>query len=450
LGRRVAAIAIAAAWGATAAGATAQTIPPLPVETATLDNGLEVIVSTDTSAPIVAVNLRYAVGSGHEPAGRTGFAHLFEHLLFEETENLEDGELDRMITEAGGVVNGRTNTDRTEYTELVPSHHLERVLWTHAERMRRLRVSPELFERQRDIVKEERRLRIENQPYGEAQITLDTLAHDYAPYDHSVIGSMVDLDAAGVEDVRGFYDQWYRPNNARLVVVGHATMAEVLPMVERWFGAFERGPDPTPLPDAGPAAPPRTDGPRRAELEDGLALLPLVYLNYPIAGEGHPDVASLRVLGQILGGGDSSRLTRALVREARVASQIVSQIVVRSGPGLFVAGALAKTGVQAEVVERALVAEVERVATEGVTEEELRKAVDQLRILEVAELVSVPGKAVAIHAAREVYGDPSALGRGLDAITRVTVEEVRRVAARYLVEANRTVVVAGPPSGGDR
>lgn len=432
------------------ASQTPSTIPPIPVETATLANGLEVIVSTDTSAPIVAVNLRYAVGSGHEMPGRTGFAHFFEHLLFEGTENLEDGELDRMVTEAGGVVNGRTNTDRTEYIELVPSHHLERVLWTHAERMRRLRVSTELFERQREIVKEERRLRIENQPYGEAQITLDTLAHDYAPYDHAVIGSMADLNAASVDDVRAFYDRWYRPNNARLVVVGHTTMAEVLPIVERWFGEFDRGPDPTPLPDPGAAAPPRADGPRRAALEDRLALLPLVYLNYPIPGEGHPDIAAIRVLGQILGGGQSSRLSRSLVRERQVASQVVSQVAVRHGPGLFIAGALANSGVETSGVEAAIVAEVERVAAGGVSESELRKAIDQLRIIEISALSSVSGKAEAIHAAREIHGDPAAIGRGLDAIAAVTAEDVRRVAGRYLVEANRTVVVAAPPTGEER
>lgn len=358
---------------------------------------------------------------------------------------MADGELDRMISAAGGVVGGRTNTDRTEYTELVPSHHLERVLWTHAERMRRLVVDEEHFRRQREIVKEERRLRVDNSPYGQAQITIDTLAQDYPPYTHSVIGSMADLDAASVTEVRDFYDRWYRPGNATLVVVGDTSMDEVLPMVRRWFGAFERGPGPDPLPP--PPTTPRTDGERRAELEDPLAQLPLTYVAWNAPPAGHSDVAALSVLVRILGVGESSRLHRALVAERGVANQVLGQLETRLGPGLFLLGALSGPGVDPTATEAALIAEVERLAAEGPSAVEVEKARNQLRITRVAELLTVAGRASAIQEARAVRGDPAAVNADLLELERVTPAEVREVARRWLAAQNRTVVVARPAGG---
>lgn len=450
--RAIAVIALAAGplVGPLAGPLGAQTPSPasilIPVEEAVLGNGLRVIVSTDRSAPIVAVNLRYEVGSGHEPPGRSGFAHLFEHLLFEETENLADGELDRMISAAGGVVNGRTNTDRTEYTEVVPAHHLERVLWTHAERMRRLVVDEEHFLRQREIVKEERRLRVDNSPYGEAQITVDTLAQDYLPYTHSVIGSMADLDAASVAEVRDFYDRWYRPNNATLVVVGDASLDEVLAYVQRWFGEFERGPDPVPLPP--PPTSPRSDGERRAEMEDRLAQLPLTYVAWNVPPAGHPDIAALSVLSRILGSGESARLYRGLVVERGIANQILGQLETRRGPGLFLLGALSGPAVDPTETEAALMAEVRSLIDEGPTAAEVEKATNQLRITRVAELLTVAGKAAAIQEARAVRGSAAAVNADLMELEGVTPAEVQRAARRWLVDQNRTVVVARPVGGG--
>lgn len=439
--------ALALSWTTAAPGpATAQTpVPTLAVEAAALPNGLRVLVSTDRSAPLVAVNLRYGVGSGHEPEGRTGFAHLFEHLMFEATENLADGELERMITEAGGVLNGRTNVDRTEYVELVPSHHLNRVLWSHAERMRRLVVSEESFERQREIVKEERRLRVDNAPYGVAQIAIDTLTQDYAPYGHSVIGSMADLEAASVDDVRDFYDRWYRPSNATLVVVGDATMDDVLPWVERYFGEFESGPAPEPLPP--PPTDPRRDGPRRLVLEDRLARLPLVYVAWSAPPDGHPDLAPLVVANQLLATGESSRIYRTLVAERRVATQVVGQVATRYGPGLFLTGALSAPGGDPEAVEAALIEVVEELVRDGPTAAEVEKAVNQLRVARVAELLTVTGKAAAIHRAAVVEGDPEAIGLEFERLSEVTPEQVRTAAARWLRAGNRNVVVAGPTGG---
>ena len=352
-----------------------------------------------------------------------------------------------MVTAAGGVVNGRTNVDRTEYSELVPSHHLNRVIWSHAERMRRLAVSEESFARQREVVKEERRLRVDNAPYGEAQIAIDTLAQSYPPYDHSVIGSMADLDAASLDDVRAFYDRWYRPRNARLVVVGDTSLDEVLPWVERYFGDFEPGPAPEPLPP--PPREPRDDGPRRAELTDGLAQLPLVYAAWTAPPDGHPDLPALLVANQILASGESSRIYRALVAEAGVAIQVVGQVATRFGPGLLMTGALAAPGVEIASAEAALLEVVADLVRGGPTEAEVAKAVNQLRVVQAAELLTVAGKAAAVQRAAVVEGDPAAVGRELERLAGVTPAEVRRVAARWLTEGNLTVVVA-LPAGAER
>jgi len=413
-----------------------------PIEEARLENGLRVIVSPDRSTPIVAVNLRYGVGSGHEAEGRSGFAHLFEHLVFQGTENLADGELERMVTEAGGVVNGRTNTDRTEYTEVVPAHHLERVLWSHAERMRRLVVTEEGLARQREVVKEERRLRVDNTPYGEARITVDTLAQDYAPYGHSVIGSMEDLDAASVAEVRAFHDRWYRPANATLVVVGDTSLDEVLPMVERWFGEFDSGPEPARLPP--PPVGPRTDGERRADLEDPLAQLPITYVAWTLSPAGHPDLPALRILNRILASGESSRLYRGLVVDEGVATQIFGQVESRFGPGLFLLGALSGPGVDPAATESRLHTVVDRLVSYGPTREEVERAVNQLRAERASALSTVAGRAVAIQEATAVSGDPSAVGTGMRELTTVDVDEAHRVARRWLTDDNRTVVVARP------
>lgn len=444
--RAMAAVAgvVALAW--LAAGPGHAQVVPIPIEEARLANGFRIVVSTDRSTPIVAVNLRYGVGSGHEAPGRTGFAHLFEHLVFQGTENLADGELERMVTDAGGVLNGRTNTDRTEYTELVPAHHLDRIIWSHAERMRRLVVTEEGFARQREVVKEERRLRVDNTPYGEARITIDTLAQDYPPYDHSVVGSMEDLNAASVSDVRAFHDRWYRPANATLVVVGDTSLEEVLPMVERWFGGFDAGPEPDPLPP--PPTGPRQDGERRADLDDPRAQLPLTYVAFAMPPAGHPDLPALRVVNRILASGQNSRLYRRLVADRGVATQVFGQVEARFGSGLFLIGALSGPGVEQASTEAAIHAEVGRLVADGPSRAEVEGVVNQLRAAGAMELSTVAGRARAIQEAIAVRGDPSSVAVEAASLASVTAADAHRVARRWLVTANRAVVVARPTEAG--
>lgn len=433
------ALPVAAQGGPAQAGLA---LPPLPVDTFSLDNGLRVIVSEDPSTPLVAVSMWYHVGSGHEPEGRSGFAHLFEHLLFEETENLEDGEMDRLITRAGGVNNGTTDSDRTAYWELLPSNRLNMALWLHAERMDRLRLSERGLATQRDVVKEERRMRYDNQPYAQAQLTLDTLSQDYRPYRHTTIGTMEDLEAATAGDVRAFYESYYVPNNAVLTVVGDVTVAQVRALAEEYLGGIARGDDPPALP--APPAAPRTDGERRVVLDDPMAQLPLLWMAFTIPPAGHPDQYALSLLSTIFSGGESSRLYRRLVQEERAALDMISLLDRRRGTGTFRFGALPNHDVDVGRLEALILEEIERLREEGVTAAELRKAMSQRRAAEVTGRLRAQSKAEELQRLMLHHGDPFLVNRELARYEAVTLDDVRRVARTYLTPGNRTVVIARP------
>lgn len=431
-------------------GTPVSTIAPIPVDTFTLSNGLEVVVSVDRSSPVVAVSMWYQVGSAHEEEGHTGFAHLFEHLLFQETEHLEDGALDRLVTRAGGLYNATTSPDRTAYHEVLPSNRLNLALWLHAERMARLRVTEDALETQRQVVKEERLLRIENQPYGLARVALDTLTQDYQPYRHSTQGSIADLDVAGVEDARTFYERYYVPSNAVLAVVGDVEVETVRRMVERYLGPIDRGDEPPRLPV--PPEPPR-DGPeRRALLIDPFAQLPLVLTAYTIPSAGHPDRHALEVLSSVLAGGGSSRLRDRLIDAEGAAVEVFSQMDLRVGPGTIRVGAIPNDGVAVERVEASLGEEIAKVQDEGITDWELTKAVNARRSVLVQQLLTVQSKAEALQWHALHQGSPHRLNDEMDAYDAVTLADVQRVARTYLTPENRTVVVARPalPGGGDR
>ena len=435
---------LAATMGAFPESAPAQErkLPPIPIDTFTLDNGLRVIVSEDHSAPVVAVNMWYHVGSAHEGPKRSGFAHLFEHLFFERTENLSPGELDRLITQAGGSYNGNTDTDRTAYYEVLPANRVNLALWLHAERMARLVVSDRTFSTQREVVKEERRSSIDNQPYGLAQLTLDTLAADYRPYKHPVIGSMEDLDSASTADVEAFYRRHYVPNNAVLAIVGDVTTERIRPMVEEFLGGIPRGEEVAPLPEL-PAVP-RTGGERRAEVEDALAQLPLVWIAYNIPPAKHPDSYALSILSSVFSGGESSRLHRRLVQETGAAPTVLSLLSRRLGPGLFLFGSLPNEGRSIEEIEGLIGEEIEKLKEGGITRRELDKAKNQRLASEVGSRLRVQTKADALQWFQLHYGDPFRINEDVRRFGEVSLDDVRRVARTYLTDANRTVVTAVP------
>lgn len=423
------------------------TIGPVPIDTFTLGNGLQVMVSVDRSSPLVAVSMWYRVGSAHEEMGRTGLAHLFEHLLFQGTEHLPDGALDRLVTRAGGLYNATTGPDRTAYYEVLPSNRLNLALWLHAERMARLRITEEAFETQRQVVEEERLLRIENQPYGLARVAVDTLSQDYGPYRHPTHGSTADLDAARVEDARTFYERHYVPANAVLSIVGDVDVEDTRVMVERYLGSIDRGAPPQPLPT--PPATPR-DGPgRRASLSDPFAQLPLIWIAYTIPPADHVDRPAIELLSTILSGGESSRLRDRLVDAEGAALEVVSQMDLRVGPGTLRVGAIPNEGVAVERVEAFMEEEVGRVREEGVTDLELTKAVNARRAALIRQLMTVQSKAEALQWHALHQGSPHRINDEMDRYLAVTLADVRRAAQTYLTAANRTVVIARPvPAGG--
>lgn len=419
-----------------------QEVPPIEYETFTLDNGLQVIVHEDHSTPIVAVNIWYDVGSAHEEEGRSGFAHLFEHMLFQETENLEPGQFKKYVLEAGGTYNGTTNNDRTAYFETLPSNRLNLALWLEAERMARLTVTPENFDREREVVKEERRLRIDNQPYGEAQLTIDTLVADWPPYDHTVIGSMVDLNAATADDVREFYQRYYVPNNAALVISGDVTANEARELVEEYFGDIPAGPEMEPLPDLPNV--PRSDGERRIVLEDELANTPAYLAGFNIPPHDHPDAYPLQLLSSIFSEGESSRLHRRLVKEEQAAAIVFSSLDSRYGPGMFFFAALPNQDVDVERIESLVVEEMEKLKSEGVGERELQKAKNQLRANQIGSRQTVFAKSMQLHHYRLYHDDVADINTDIERYMEVTSDDIRRVADKYLVPENRSVVIVVP------
>ncbi|MBI4409996.1 MAG: insulinase family protein [Gemmatimonadetes bacterium] len=427
---------------ALAAPAAAQEAPPIAYETFTLENGLRFIVHEDHSTPVVAVDVWYDVGSAHEPAGRTGFAHLFEHMLFQETKNLKKGEFDRLVRSAGGTLNGTTSEDRTAYFETLPSNRINLALWLEAERMAQLAVTQQNFEREREVVKEERRLRVENQPYGESFMVRDSVANDYQPYNHHPIGSMADLDAATPDDVHAFYKQFYVPNNATIVVAGDVDVPQVKELAGQYFGWIPRGLERAPLPEPPPV--PRLDGERRVTVEDKLANTPLFQSAYTIPGHGHPDTYALQLLTSIFGEGESSRLHQRLVKDEKAALGIFSGSNSRIGPGLFYLIALPNQGVPIERIEALINDEVEKLIREGVPERELRKAKNQLRAGMVMDRLRVQSKAEALHHYRLLHGDVAQVNTDLDRYTAVTPAQIVEAARKYLAPANRTVVIVLP------
>ena len=318
--------------GCTAVSASAQSkIPPITFTDTRLNNGLRVIISEDHYAPIFAIAVSYGVGSKDERDGRTGFAHLFEHMMFKGSGNVGAGEHFFLVFNYGGSMNGTTSTDRTLYYEILPRNQLDLGLFLESDRMRSLAVTRENLDNQRQAVQEERRQGLDNQPYGKAQERFNELAFDNFAYHHSVIGSMEDLNAASVEDVAAFFRTYYAPNNAVVALVGDLNTKETLAKIQRYFGDIPRQDAPKHVDLAEPAM----NGERREKMEDKLARLAQLSMAYKIPTATSEDAPGLSALGSIVGGGESSRLYQKLVKEKELCSSIGAGSGTRMGPGLF-------------------------------------------------------------------------------------------------------------------
>ena len=406
----------------------------------TLKNGLRVITVEDHSAPVIAVSITYNVGSRNERQGRTGFAHLFEHMMFKGSENVGSGEHFMLVFNNGGNMNGTTNEDRTNYFEVLPANQLDLALFLEADRMKSLAITKENLDNQRNAVQEERRLGIDNQPYGKSGEVQQDLIYDNFAYKHTTIGSMEDLNAASVEDVAAFFKMYYAPNNAVLVLVGDFKSAEALAKIKSSFESIPRQPDPP----AVDMAEPTQKAERRASLDDMLARAPRVDLAYKAVAGNTADFYALQVLSGVLQGGQSSRLYQKLVKEKELVSNVGGFMDEKRGVGAFYTNATLRSGAKTEDIEAAVYAEIERLKTEPIADWELQKAKNTTRRNLINGLQSSIARAITIGQYSVYYNDPNLINERLNKVDAVTKEDVQRVAKQYLVDTNRTVVITMP------
>ena len=424
----------------------AQQPNPVRVESFTLPNGLRVHMVEDHSAQVVAVNVWYDVGSRNERAGRTGFAHLFEHMMFQGSANVGKAEHGQLIERAGGSLNGSTAPDRTNYYNAVPSNRLNLALWLEADRMRSLSITAENLKNQQEAVKEERRLRFDNQPYLGAFVDSLPLMFDRErcfAYSHSIIGSMDDLNAASVADVQSFFDLYYAPNNATLVITGDFRPATARQLVRDYFGGIQGG---QALPAVSCAAQAATGAEVVKRVLDRNASLPAILSAYRVVPPAHADFPALELLSTILGGGESSRLNRSLVRDQKVA--VAAQALFNPfGPmrdaGIFGALVIANQGVDVDTLRVRFALEL-RAAADGITAEELTKAKNAWRAATIFGRQNALAVSEAVHYAAMFLGSPEAINTDAARYEAVTTADLRRVAATYLRPENSLTLVIVP------
>jgi len=425
---------------AEAADALKVTPPTLQIQPHKLANGLQVLFHEDHSAPVVNVQLWYHVGSKDEKKGRSGFAHLFEHIMFKGSENIPLEEFKNLISSVGGRYNATTDFDRTLYWETIPANYLERVLWMEADRMRALTITEENFKSERDVVKEERRLRVENPPFGRLFEVVLNKTYTTHPYHILPIGSMADLDAATLQDVRDFHATYYVPNNATLVIAGDFDPAQALKWAEAYFGPIPMG---KPIPREIAKEPAQTAERRTTDYHPNTPL-PAVVLTYHVPQAGHPDTYALEVAGNILSGGESSRLYKRMVYDKQMALQAGGQTVLLEDPGVFFFFAILQAGQKPEDAEKELQAEVDRLKNEAVSADELAKARNQLVSGLIFGRQTAQEKATAIGYAAVILNDVSLVNRQLALYQKVSAEDVQRAARAYFSPENRTVVYMLP------
>jgi predicted Zn-dependent peptidase len=419
----------------------------VPFERHLLDNGLRVTLSEDHTAPVVGVNLWYGVGSRNEREGRTGFAHLFEHMMFQGSAHVEKNGHFELIEQAGGSMNASTWFDRTNYFESVPSHHLELALWLESDRMGWLlpAMTQDKLDNQRDVVKNERRQRYDNQPYGDWDERLQAMVYppDH-PYHHSVIGSMEDIGAATLEDVEEFFRTFYLPNNAVLTICGDFDPEEAMQMVERHFGEIPGGPAIPPLPGK-PDLPSVIGDTVRATV---ISRVPLPRLYYAARVPAYTSDAfySADVAASVLGSGRASRLYRSLVRERRVAKDIVSYVFpLSTGSAMLLLWVTGYPGADPEMLEAELIREVE--GLDDVSEEEIGRAIALTETHLVDTLQQVGERADLLSMFDQFFDDPGRLNTEIDRLRTVTTEGVREFASAYLGADNRALLTYLPEAG---
>ena len=400
-----------------------------------LPNGLHVILHEDHGTPIVAVSVMYHVGSKNETPDRRGFAHFFEHLLFEGSRNIQRGEFSKLVERAGGVLNANTSGDRTYYYEVLPSNQLELGLWLESERMLHAKVDQVGIDTQREVVKEERMQRYENQPYGTVTLEVFKRAFKQHPYQWPAIGFMEDLNTATEADYQAFYKKFYVPNNATLVVAGDIDPAKTRTLVERYFGEIARG---APVVQPSIVEPP-LGGEVRDIIYDRIQL-PAVVMGYRIPANGTPDFYAVELLNRLLTGGNSARMNVALRDQQEVAVYVGAFNFPFEHPGIAMIFAVANAGVEAGALEAAMQQEIDALQTVPITTEELAKLKIQLETELIGENSRVAGIASSLATAHVLLGDTDLVNTEIDRYLELSAEDLQRAARTYFVPQNRVVL----------
>lgn len=420
---------------------TAQ-VPKIEFTEYDLDNGLHVILHQDNSTPIVAVSVLYHVGSKNEDPERTGFAHFFEHLLFEGSENIRRGEFDKYITNAGGTNNANTSNDRTYYYEILPSNQLELGLWLESERMMHAKIEPEGVETQREVVKEEKRQRMDNQPYGSILTEILKRAYTVHPYRWPTIGSLEHLNSATLEEFIDFYKTFYVPENATLSIAGDIDIKETKAAIDKYFKDIKKGGKPIPRPTV-------VEPPQKEEIRDVVfdnIQLPAVIQTYHMPAQGTPDSYALNMLSTVLSGGQSSRMYKSLVDEQKKAYVVQAFPFSSEDPGLYIALGLANVGVSVDELEKGMDEEIKKVQEELIPEKEFQKVRNQIESDYVQGNSSMIGIAEQLANYHVYYGDAGLINNELDRFMKITREDLQRVAKKYLTKENRVVLHYLPKS----
>ncbi len=406
-----------------------------------LDNGLHVILHKDASTPIVAVTVMYHVGAKNEKPGRSGFAHFFEHLLFEGSENIGRGEFMSMVKSAGGALNANTTQDRTFYYEILPSNQLELGLYMESERMLHAKIDSVGVETQREVVKEEKRQRIDNVPYMSFQEEIFKRAFKEHPYRWTTIGSMEDLDAAEFSEVMEFYKEYYVPGNATLSIAGDIDIEETKELVKKYFSEIPKGDE--------PFRPNIEEPEMQTEIRDTVydnIQLPAVFQAYRMPGQGTDDYYALNMLTTLLSGGPSARLQKRLVDKEQKALQVAAFPYALEDYGLFITLGLVNQGVPLPELENAMNEEFEKVKTELVSEREFQKVKNQIESDFVSSNATVAGIAESLANYHVYFGDANLINTEIERFNKVTREDLQRVAQKYLRPENRVVLYYLPKS----
>lgn len=419
-------------------------LAPLSIEEYTLANGLRVVLNRDEAIPVVALAVYYNVGSRNEREGRTGFAHLFEHMMFQGSENVKKAEHFQYIMKAGGTMNGTTSSERTNYFEALPANQLPLALWLESDRMRSLAVTQENLDNQREAVKEEKRLRYDNQPYGQIFDLINEMVYKNFANSHSTIGSMEHLDDATVEDVQEFFRIYYAPNNAVMTISGSFEPATAKELVEQYFGDIPS----QPVPPALDVTEPREVAATYKDWEDPLAPFPAFLIGWKIPERRTPVFNALYLGGKLLYDGDSSRLYQKLVKGEESVIQLFGFIDERRGPSSIFVGAIPKPEKDLSQIRETIMREIQDLAEHGPTADEMQKLHNQLINDTVRTRQSAMSRAQQISEYALYDGDPTIVNTDLDALLAVTADQIKDAVNEYMNNENRALLNVIPAGKG--